>query len=194
MTKPSKLSHVVLHTPDVQRLADWYMKALDARVSLSQPPMLIFLTYDDEHHRIGFQRSSGDSGAGPSRTIGMSHLAFTFASAGELLSKYGELKGDGYLPAFCIHHGPTLSAYYHDPDGNVVEFFADVFQDMADAAKFMETPLFKENPVGKAVDFEALAIRAAQGASEEELLSYPEEKVDPWALAEIMNAALEKHA
>lgn len=194
MGKPAKLAHVVLRTRDVQRLSDWYCKALDAHPTVHQPPTMIFITYDDEHHRLGFIRIEGDGDGDALAAPGMSHMAFTYPSAHELLETYSALKGQGVPPAATIHHGPTLSAYYRDPDGNVVELFADVFQTAADSDAFMQSPEFAANPVGKPADFEALLAKAQAGASEAELLAYPAEAVDPWALARVLAAAMEGRA
>lgn len=188
--RPIKLAHVILHTHDVRRLSDWYVKALGAWPTVDQPPNLIFLTFDDEHHRIGFIQTAPDRPDPVSGAKGLAHLAFTMGSAVELLAKYEQLKADGYSPATTIHHGPTVSAYYRDPDGNVVEFFTEVFATLEEACAFQQTPLFRENPVGKPVDFDVLAERARQGASHEELVAYPDVKIAPWELAGQMYAAM----
>jgi catechol-2,3-dioxygenase len=190
MSKPTALSHIVLRTPDVERLGEWYARALDAHPTVDQRPMMLFMSYDEEHHRIGFMRSQGDGGTGTPAT-GMAHMAFTYASARALLDKYRELKAAGVAPVYTIHHGPTLSAYYRDPDGNVVEMFADVYRNAADADAFMRTPQFAANPVGKPVDIEALLARAEHGATEAELLAYPAGDFDPMAVGKVLNEALE---
>lgn len=194
MQRPMKLAHVILRTSDVQRMADWYCSVFDARPTTFHPPQLIFITFDEEHHRLGFVHMGREATDDALKAPGLAHIAFTYASARDLLRQYSELKDAGVTPAFTIHHGPTLSAYYRDPDGNVIEMFAEVFETMDAANEFMKTPLFVNNPVGKAADFDQLALRARQGASEQELLAYPPEDIDHWALAEVMTAALEGRA
>jgi len=48
---PAKLAHLVLLTRDLPRMRDWYETVLQAPVTV-QDPMLCFLSYDEEHHRI----------------------------------------------------------------------------------------------------------------------------------------------
>lgn len=190
--RPSKLAHIVLRTRDVERLAEWYCKAFDARRTIDNTPAMVFITFDDEHHRLGFI-ALGEAAVEPGGlSPGLAHMAFTFPTARDLLKQYDQLKRHGIKPAFTIHHGATLSAYFHDPDGNGVEMFADVF-DTADAAQaFLESPQIVKNPIGKRVDFDALSALARRGASEAELLAYPDEDVDPWALAKELADALDR--
>src|SRR5882724_5114869 len=52
VSSPSKLSHVVFSTARLTAMCDWYIEVLGATVAFENP-MLCFLAYDDEHHRIG---------------------------------------------------------------------------------------------------------------------------------------------
>ena len=67
----------------------------------------------------------GAADAGSRGEIGVNHVAWSFASAHDLLSTYKRLKAAGIMPYWPVHHGPTLSLYYADPDGNRMEFQAD---------------------------------------------------------------------
>ena len=58
----------------------------------------------------------------------------------------------------CIAHGPTLSMYYADPDGNQLEFQIDLLEPDA-ANEFIHSPAFAANPVGEQFDPEELARR-----------------------------------
>ena len=65
-------------------------------------------------------------------------------------------------PFLCLRHGPTLSMYYHDPDGNNLEFQIDLLD--ADAANaFMKTPAFAGNPIGEPFDPDELVRRFDAG-------------------------------
>jgi catechol 2,3-dioxygenase-like lactoylglutathione lyase family enzyme len=90
-----------------------------------------FVTYDDEHHRIALldfgplaPRVGGETElmVKTTDTPGVHHVAFTFASMGELLGKYMRLKTRGIVPFFCVNHGRTTSVYYRDPDALVKKF------------------------------------------------------------------------
>lgn len=56
---PVKLAHFVLVTRDLPRLRDWYLALLEGRVAY-EDPVLCFLTYDEEHHRIAIGALPGD--------------------------------------------------------------------------------------------------------------------------------------
>jgi catechol-2,3-dioxygenase len=49
--RPTKLAHVVLRTRDKTAMSDFYRDFLGGRVC-HENPVLAFITYDDEHHRI----------------------------------------------------------------------------------------------------------------------------------------------
>src|SRR6266481_8008204 len=50
--RPSKLAHAVLTTPNLPRARGWYLNALAAKVAFENDKVC-FMTYDNEHHRIG---------------------------------------------------------------------------------------------------------------------------------------------
>ena len=83
--RPAKLSHIVVRTGDVARLKSWYLTLLTARVSFENES-LCFMTYDDEHHRLGIVQLPGvSSAAAPPSTPGLEHVSFTYADLGQLL-------------------------------------------------------------------------------------------------------------
>jgi len=168
MVKPVKFAHVVYQTRRFDEMIAWYEAVFEARV-VHQDPALAFMTYDDEHHRFAFANLEVlQPGGGSERgSVGVNHVAYTYADPGALLETYERLKGAGILPYWSIHHGITLSNYYRDPDGNRMEFQAD-----ADLG-FMDSPKFAENPIGVEVDMEELLARYRAGTSAEELLATP---------------------
>ena len=64
MTSPARLAHFVLRTSDIDGLADWYCKVLDAKV-VHRNKMIAFATFDDEHHRIAFLDRGFEKGPDP---------------------------------------------------------------------------------------------------------------------------------
>jgi catechol-2,3-dioxygenase len=181
MSKPKLLAHVVYQTRQFDRMISWYETVFQAHV-VHRDPALAFLTFDEEHHRFAFANLDvvrGDApNAGSRGEIGVNHVAWTFASAHDLLDTYKRLKAQGILPYWPVHHGPTLSLYYADPDGNRMEFQADAMS-VADANAFMASPAMATNPVGVLWDAEALLARAEAGASEAELLAMPDGPPSP---------------
>lgn len=195
MVAPSKLAHVVLFTPQVPKMRDWYVTVLDGRV-VFENPHACFITYDDEHHRIavadpggaarmveeqvgtaeGMLRESAlksysDTAAIPETPYGLSHIAFTYAGLGDLLGTYERLRDLGIMPGSTVNHGPTTSFYYPDPDGNQIELQVDNFDDINEATAFMESESFAKNPVGVAFDPEEMLKRFRGGEPASALIS-----------------------
>jgi catechol-2,3-dioxygenase len=55
---PSKLAHVVLRTrSNFDAMVEWYCVVLGAQIVFNAGGRLIFLSYDDEHHRIAIAAS-----------------------------------------------------------------------------------------------------------------------------------------
>lgn len=171
MTKPAKLAHVVLKTYDVERLRKWYCDVLDAHVVFEQLPYASFITYDEEHHRLAFAQIPGEVQLSTRKGPGLVHIAFTFSDIRALLEQYERLKQRGIEPGITINHGPTVSFYYSDPDGNAIELQMDRLN-LEEGKRFMDTPAFRENSTGIPIDADALVRRMHEGADDAELLFY----------------------
>lgn len=159
--RPSKLAHVVLRTRDLRRARDWYATVLQATPAFENA-QVCFLTYDDEHHRIGLVgmphlQASADDRAG------LEHVAFTYARLDGLLATYRRLAALGIEPYWTINHGPTVSLYYKDPDGNRVELQYDVFERREDLDAFFASGAYEENFMGVRFDPGELARRYESG-------------------------------
>lgn len=178
---PAKLAHVVLKTPDLKRARDWYLTLLQGRVGYEND-MVCFVTYDDEHHRVGLLTVPGLV-TPPPNSYGLEHLAFTYASLGTLLANYRRLKRGGIEPYWSINHGPTISMYYRDPDGNKVETQYDVFMTADEATDFINT-YYGENFMGIIFDPEEMALRYEAGVPVAELVKRPllPRGMTPWEM------------
>lgn len=164
MGSPNKFAHIVYKTHQFQEMIAWYAEVFDAQIQ-HQDDHLAFLTYDDEHHRFAFLNLGG--GESPTDTslqrpgAGVHHVAYTWDSLDQLLDQYQLLKVKGVLPQMNLRHGPTLSMYYADPDGNGLEFQIDLLS--VDAANaFMRSDAFASNNIGEPFDpQELIELRAA---------------------------------
>jgi len=176
MAIPSKLAHVVYMTRRYEEMLAWYQAVFEARVQY-QNPAFAFLTYDDEHHRFAFANMSllkpEIAEMDAASKIGVNHVGYTFANAGELLENYDRLKQIGISPYWSVHHGVTLSMYYRDPDGNRMEFQVDCCANADEAHAFMHCDAFAANPVGVDYDADALLAEYRNGAAEDALLAMP---------------------
>lgn len=175
MVKPVKFAHVVYMTRKFDEMIAWYRNVFEADL-VYENPALAFLTYDDEHHRFAFANldvlKPGTPSADDRGEIGVNHVAYTYATAGDLLETYARLKSAGIQPYWPVHHGTTMSLYYSDPDGNRMEFQVDVGT-VQEATALMRTPAFAANPVGVMFDPDALLNRWEAGENEAALLAMP---------------------
>jgi catechol-2,3-dioxygenase len=123
---------------------------LDSRV-VFENDLVAFLTYDEEHHRIGFLNVPG---AVPSdrKSSGLEHIAFSYERLESLLSVYDELRGRGISPSRTINHGSTTSIYYKDPDGNEVELLIENFDTDEELNAFVASDAFRKTPHGRDFD------------------------------------------
>lgn len=180
MPRPSKFAHVVYSTRRFETMIDWYQTVFEAKV-VYQNPLLAFMTYDDEHHRFAFANLSVlyPDGAAETRTKeGVNHVAYTYASIGDLLANYERLKELGITPYWRIHHGITLSFYYRDPDGNRMEFQVDACS-VEQANAYMRSDAFAANPIGVEVDPESLLAQHRAGVPDAQLLAMPQGATSP---------------
>jgi Glyoxalase/Bleomycin resistance protein/Dioxygenase superfamily len=164
---PTKLAHIVLHSPRFAPMVLWYKTVLGAHATFESTDVA-FLTYDDEHHRVAIVNTPGmrNPEAG---VAGFHHVAFTYASLGDLLLTYERLAAGDIAPYWAVNHGMTTSLYYHDLDGNRVELQVDNFATAAEGIAYCATPEFAENPVGVDIDPAYLLRRMRAGDSEGQL-------------------------
>lgn len=172
MASPVKFAHVVYMTRRYEAMIAWYRDVFEAEV-VNYDPAIAFMTYDDEHHRFAFANldvlKPDGGGADDRGQIGVNHVAYTYASAADLLATYKRLKAAGIDPYWPVHHGTTLSLYYADPDGNRIELQVDA----CSAEEGMALLKATDNPIGVLFDPDLLLARMEGGEAEEELLVQP---------------------
>ncbi len=162
-----RMAHYVLRVSDMAASIDWYTKVMGMEI-VHQNPMIAFMTFDDEHHRMAMVQTEVE--AGPKGAPGLDHVAYTLNSLEELLATYKRLKALDILPAWPINHGLTTSMYYADPDGNRVEFQVENLPTKNELNAFMRGDTFAENPIGVDFDPEKLLERYENGDPLEELV------------------------
>ncbi|MEQ9005965.1 MAG: VOC family protein [Pseudomonadales bacterium] len=171
--RPPALAHVVYRTRRFEDMLAWYKEMFHASVQ-HRNPVMAFLTYDDEHHRLAFIDLAAVQPEGTDAEkhglVGVEHIAYTYPSLEDLFENYTRLKAKGIVPYWCIHHGLTISMYYADPDGNQLEFQVDCFATAEESNAYIQGPDFGVNPVGVEFDPEDWLSQVKAGASFAEFL------------------------
>jgi catechol 2,3-dioxygenase-like lactoylglutathione lyase family enzyme len=168
VVKPTRFAHFVLRVRDLEASLAWYQTVLGMEV-VHRAGKLVFLTYDDEHHRLALAETPVAADVPPGAP-GLDHVAYTLKSLGDLLGTYRRLAARGIQPAWPVNHGFTTSLYYQDPDGNRVEFQVEHFGTPAELRGYMESEAFARDPIGTGFDPEKLAARYENGDPIEELM------------------------
>ncbi|MEL7047168.1 MAG: VOC family protein [Pseudomonadota bacterium] len=172
-SRPIKLAHIVVRTTPGrwETMIEFYRQLLGARV-VHKAPIVAFLTYDDEHHRVAVTKIPMML---PKLKMfrGVDHVAFTFAGLSELLDTYRRMKAYGIKPVWSVHHGGTISIYYEDLDHNLVETQVDVFDSIEATNAYIESEDFVENPIGVDFDPDDWLARLADGEPEERVSERP---------------------
>ena len=177
---PTRLSHMVLRTPRFAEMRAFYLNLLGAHPAYEND-QICFMTYDEEHHRLGLINMPHLGDVDKERA-GLEHIAFTYETLPLLLAAYQHNKAEGIEPFWTIIHGPTVSMYYRDPDGNQVEFQYDVFPDVAGIDAFFESGAYDENFMGIIFDPEQMIADYEAGVPIETLVRRPKlpEGMSPW--------------
>jgi catechol-2,3-dioxygenase len=173
---PARFAHCVMKSNDLEAMRAWYTTVLGAETMFANE-RIVFLTYDDEHHRIAFVKRDGLK---PPVTghAGLDHIAYAYDSLADLVGAYERLKALGIVPRRMVNHGPTTSMYYADPDGNGVELQVDNFRSVDALNDWFSAGAFNRDQFGADIDMDDIARRLHEGVPEAELLMPRPEPVE----------------
>ena len=116
---PHKLAHIVVNTPDIDRVTTFYTGVLGLRISDWSEHVMSFLRCDAEHHSIAFSAAPYAS---------YNHTSWTMRSIDDLFRAQGRVRRAGSpLMWGTGRHGPgnQVFNYFIEPSGYVVELIAD---------------------------------------------------------------------
>ena len=173
---PARFAHAVLNTNDLEAMRIWYSAVLGAETMFANE-RIVFITYDDEHHRIALIKRPNLKPA-VQGTVGLDHLAYAYDSLIDLVGAYERLKATGIMPRRTVNHGPTTSMYYDDPDGNSVELQVDNFGSVDELNDWFASGAFTRNQFGAEIDMDDISQRLGKGVPEVELLMPGNEPVE----------------
>jgi len=170
---PRRLAHIAMRTNRLAELVDWYCKVLGAHVAHASEK-IAFLTYDEEHHRIALVGTQEYPEKDETIRAGHYHTAFAYDSLADLLGTYVRLRELSILPYRTINHGPTVSLYYQDPEGNQIELQVDSFPSAEATNAWLRSDAFKRNPIGIEFDVDEMLQKLRDGTPEVELMRRPD--------------------
>ena len=169
-TKPAYISHYGIRARRLREMIQWYTQVFRASVQ-HENEFLAFMTFDEEHHRLVIFEDP-ETVDRPSTAAGIDHVGYGLPGFGDLVETYERLKADGITPFAQLNHRFTTSLYYHDPDGNEVEFSVDNFPTKEECNAFVRSEEMAEigrPPFGHDFDPDELASQYHQGAPAEKL-------------------------
>ncbi len=165
--RPFEMAHVNFHTPKLEEMKAWYLTVLEGEVVFADENYA-FLSYDEDFHRIAL---IGDSRLGEKsgREAAAGHPAFAYRTLEELIQTHERLEKRDIRPVRVINHGPSISLYYRDPDGNHVELQVNRFRSMSEIREYLKDGTFAADPIGVEFDIDRFIERFRAGASADEL-------------------------
>jgi catechol 2,3-dioxygenase len=118
--------HVGIHTVELDMMVAFYCDTLGFVCSdqgvASFGNRIVFLTQtDDEHHQLVLLDGRPDT----SGFNLINQLSFRLTSLGDLRTFYALLVERGHQDLMPVDHGNAWSLYFHDPEGNFLELYAD---------------------------------------------------------------------
>jgi catechol-2,3-dioxygenase len=119
--QPFKLGHVASRVDKLSEVVRFYQSGLGFRFSDMLGDDFVFLRCNSDHHSVNFL------GAGTPRTL--HHVAFELQDWDHIKRACDELwsHGIGMIWGPGRHGaGHNLYTYHHDPDGNIVEMYAEL--------------------------------------------------------------------
>lgn len=170
VVSPARFHHVGIKTRQLQPMIEFYTRVLGVE-PVAMFPFAVFMTYDNEaNHRVVIFNDDNFTGQPDYKKIGLHHLAYEYDSIDDLLTNYLHLKELGIEPVWTTDHGPTISFYYNDPDGNLIELQVDNHGGYEGSRAFMESQDYLVvKPLGCDLDAEKLMEAWRAGATLAEL-------------------------
>ncbi len=118
---PTKLSHVVFNSTDVEAATRYYSDVLGFKLS-DRTRIMDFIRCNRDHHSIAFARAERST---------LNHIAFEMPDLESVMRGAGRLRDNGYPIEWGVgRHGPgaNVFAYFIGPDDVVIEYTGEVDQ------------------------------------------------------------------
>jgi len=126
---PRRLGHANLFVGNYERAYEFYHSVVGFNEVYRQPDnMASFVSNGNTYHDLGLTDVRSHY-AKPGQKPDIWHLAFEVETEADLVRGYDESIEDGLAYSFCMDHDAAHSVYLHDPEGNMIEVYADVVRD-----------------------------------------------------------------
>ncbi len=139
--RPRRLGHVNLFVSDLGEARRFYSEVCGFVEIFEEPAITAaFMSNGNTHHDLGLIEASRTDRVDRDGNVliaavqrgsvaSLNHLGFEMASERQLVAAYEVLKSRGIKVSRTVDHGLAHSVYMPDPDGNMLEFYADVVDD-----------------------------------------------------------------
>ena len=120
-SRPTKLTHVVLNSAEVEKQTKFFLDVLGFKWSDSTF-LMDFVRCCSDHHSVAFARGNGPS---------LNHMAYEMPNIDGLMSGAGRVRKSGYELMWGVgKHGPgsNVFSYFVEPNGFVTEYTTEVQQ------------------------------------------------------------------
>lgn len=120
-TRPTKLTHIVFNSAEVEKQTAFFLDVLGFKWSDSTV-MMDFVRCCSDHHSVAFARGNGPS---------LNHMAYEMPDIDGLMRGAGRLRKSGYEIMWGVgRHGPgsNVFSYFVEPNGFVAEYTTEVDQ------------------------------------------------------------------
>jgi catechol 2,3-dioxygenase len=141
MSVPKEIGHLVLNVTDVERSTRFYRDVVGFQVSRHRPDGSgTFLTCGVVHHNLALFKAPPGARPREKGQIGLNHFAFKVENYEALQEAHKRLVDAGAPIDHVTDHGMTRSVYFLDPDGIMMELFADSFATEEEGLAYMSAP------------------------------------------------------
>ncbi len=147
MSLPQEIGHIVLNVSDIDRSVDFYTNVVGFQITRHTPGKIAFLTCGVIHHNLALFKADDDAVRPRKGQIGLDHFAFKVESYQALQQAHDRLVEADAVIDHIVDHGITRSVYFEDPDGIIMELFADSFPDQAEGMRYMRASQAHADPL-----------------------------------------------